>query len=256
MGVLALIQCQFFSHTLSLSSTMNVLIPQSLAVSQQNVQKLPVLYLLHGLSADHTDWVRHCSIERYAEEKGLVVVMPNVARSYYMDMKYGSPYFSFLSQELPNIICALFPVSNRREDTFAAGMSMGGYGAMKLGLRCPERFAAVASLSGGLDLASRMNGPNNYQPHELIGVFGDVTQLAGSEDDLLYLLDQLQSYDGIKPKLFQCCGTEDFLYNDNQTFKNRALQLGIDLTYEEGTGVHDWNYWEPQIRRVLDWLPL
>jgi S-formylglutathione hydrolase FrmB len=111
-------------------------------------------------------------------------------------------------------------------------------------------------LSGGLDLASRMNGPNNYQSHELTGIFGDVTQLAGSEDDLLYLLGQLQSYQGAKPKLFQCCGTEDFLYNDNQTFKNRALQLGIDLTYEEGTGVHDWNYWEPQIRRVLDWLPL
>lgn len=256
MDVLALLQCQFFSHTLSLSSSMNVLIPQSLAVSQRQVGKLPVIYLLHGLSADHTDWIRHSSIERYADEKGLVVVMPNVARSYYMDMKHGSPYFTFLSQELPEIVCSLFPVSDRREDTFAAGMSMGGYGAMKLGLRCPERFAAVASLSGGLDLVSRMNGSNNYQPHELTGIFGDVTQLAGSEDDLLYLLGQLRSYQGSKPKLFQCCGTEDFLYNDNQTFKNRARALDIDLTYEEGTGVHDWNYWEPQIRRVLDWLPL
>lgn len=256
MKTLAFIECQFFSETLCLSSSMNVLIPQSLAYSRRNTDKLPVLYLLHGLSADHTDWTRHSSIERFAGEKGLVVVMPNVSRSYYMDMEYGLPYFTFLSQELPEIVCSLFPVSDRREDTFVAGMSMGGYGAFKLGLRCPERFAAAASLSGGLDLVGRMNGPSNYRAQELKGIFGDVSKLAGSDNDLLYLLDQLESYEGNKPKLFQCCGTEDFLYKDNQTFREHALQLGIDVTYEEGHGAHDWEYWEPKIRRVLDWLPL
>lgn len=253
---MALIQCQFYSETLSLSTGINVLIPQHSALQISGSGKLPVLYLLHGLSADHTDWIRHSSIERYAEEKGIAVVMPSVGRSYYTDMKFGSPYFTFLSEELPQIVRALFPISDRREDTFVAGMSMGGYGAFKLGLSFPECYAAAASLSGGLDIVSRMNGLNNLGPHELIGIFGDVSELKGSTNDLFYLMDKLQAYDGNKPMLYQCCGTEDFLYRDNQTFRKHAIDLGIEVTYEDGRGEHDWNYWEPKIQRVLDWLPL
>jgi S-formylglutathione hydrolase FrmB len=253
---LAWIQCQFYSETLSLSTGINVLIPQHSAIQVSGSGKLPVLYLLHGLSADHTDWIRHSFIERYAENKGIAVVMPSVGRSYYTDMKYGSPYFTFISEELPTIVRALFPISDRREDTFVAGMSMGGYGAFKLGLSFPERYAAAASLSGGLDIVSRMSGPNNLQPHELIATFGDVAQLKGSGNDLFYLLDKLKAYDGNKPMLYQCCGTEDFLYQDNQTFRKHAIDLGIELTYEEGSGEHDWDYWDPKMQRVMDWLPI
>lgn len=256
MKGLALIQCQFYSETLSLSTGINALIPQHSALQISGSGKLPVLYLLHGLSADHTDWIRHSCIERYAEEKGIAVVMPSVGRSYYTDMKFGSPYFTFLSEELPQIVRALFPISDRREDTFVAGMSMGGYGAFKLGLSFPERYAAAASLSGGLDIVSRMNGLNNFQPHELIAIFGDVSELEGSTNDLFYLMDKLKAYDGNKPMLYQCCGTEDFLYQDNQAFRKRAIDLGIEVAYEDGRGEHDWNYWEPKIQSVLDWLPI
>ncbi|OAB32917.1 alpha/beta hydrolase [Paenibacillus glacialis] len=253
---MAVIQCQFYSEAINLSMGIHVIIPQNAAIQASGSAKLPVLYLLHGLSADHTDWIRHSFIERYAENKGIVVVMPSVGRSYYTDMKYGSPYFTFLSEELPEIVRALFPVSERREDTFVAGMSMGGYGALKLALSFPERYAAAASLSGGLDIVSRMNGANNFQPHELIAIFGDVAELKGSTNDLFYLLDKLKAYDGDKPMLYQCCGTEDFLYADNQTFRKYALDLGIEVTYDEGPGEHDWDYWDPQIQRVLDWLPI
>jgi len=253
---LAVIQCQFFSEAISLSMGINVIIPQHAAIEASGSGKLPVLYLLHGLSADHTDWIRHSFIERYAENKGIIVVMPSVGRSYYTDMKYGSPYFTFLSEELPKIVSALFPVSERKEDTFVAGMSMGGYGALKLALSFPERYAAAASLSGGLDIVSRMNGANNFQPNELIAIFGDVTELKGSTNDLFYLLDTLKAYNGDKPMLYQSCGTEDFLYDDNQTFRKYALDLGIEVTYDEGPGEHDWDYWDPQIQRVLDWLPI
>ncbi len=234
----------------------NVIIPQQAALKASGSGKLPVLYLLHGLSADHTDWIRHSFIERYAEDKGIVVVMPSVGRSYYTDMKYGSPYFTFLGEELPKIVRALFPISERREDTFVAGMSMGGYGALKLALSFPQRYAAAASLSGGLDIVSRMNGANNFQPNELIAIFGDVAELKGSTNDLFYLLDTLKAYNGDKPMLYQSCGTEDFLYDNNQTFRKYALDLGIEVTYDEGPGEHDWDYWDPQIQRVLDWLPI
>jgi len=253
---LAWIQCQFYSETLNLSTGITVFIPQHSAIQVSGSGKLPVLYLLHGLSADHTDWIRHSFIERYADNKGIAVVMPSVGRSYYTDMKYGSPYFTFLSEELPIVVRALFPISDRREDTFVAGMSMGGYGALKLGLSFPERYAAAASLSGGLDIVSRMNGLNNFQPNELIAIFGDVAELKGSPNDLFYLLDKLKEYDGNKPMLYQCCGTEDFLYPDNQTFRRYAIDLGIEVTYDEGYGEHDWDYWDPMIQRMLDWLPI
>lgn len=253
---MAVIQCQFYSEAISLSMGINVIIPQNAAIQASGSSKLPVLYLLHGLSADHTDWIRHSFIERYAEDKGIVVVMPSVGRSYYTDMKYGSPYFTFLSDELPKIVSALFPVSERREDTFVAGMSMGGYGALKLALSFPQRYAAAASLSGGLDIVSRMNGANNFQPNELIAIFGDVSELKGSSNDLFYLLETLKTYDGDMPMLYQSCGTEDFLYDNNQTFRKYALDLGIEVTYDEGPGEHDWDYWDPQIQRVLDWLPI
>src|SRR5213080_4930690 len=114
----------------------------------------PVLYLLHGLSDDDTIWLRRTSIERYVAPLGLAVVMPQVHRSFYTDQASGGNYWTFLSEELPELVGTLFRVSQRREDTFVAGLSMGGYGAVKWALRQPDRFAAAASLSGGLDVAA------------------------------------------------------------------------------------------------------
>ena len=111
-----------------------------------------MLYLLHGLSDDHTAWLRYTSIERYATARGLAVVMPAVHRSFYADEAHGHAYWQFVSEELPRIVAAFFRLSERPEDTFVAGLSMGGYGALKLGLHHPERFAAVASLSGAVDV--------------------------------------------------------------------------------------------------------
>ena len=114
----------------------------------------PVLYLLHGLSDDDTIWLRRTSIERYAAPLGLAVVMPQVARSFYTDEAHGNRYWTFLSEELPQLARSFFHLSDRREDTFVAGLSMGGYGALKWALHRPGRFAAAASLSGALDLVA------------------------------------------------------------------------------------------------------
>ncbi len=113
-----------------------------------------MLYLLHGMSDDHTAWLRYTSIERYAARHGLAVVMPAVGRSFYANEAHGHPYWDFLSEELPAVVGRFLRVSDRREDTFVAGLSMGGYGAFKWALRQPERFAAAASLSGALDVVA------------------------------------------------------------------------------------------------------
>src|SRR5438105_15742137 len=112
-----------YSEALGVQVNFHVLLPQ------QTRAQFPVLWLLHGLSDDHTIWLRRTSIERYAAEKNLAVVMPAAGRSYYQDMANGARYWTFLTEELPAMCRAWFPLSSRREENFAAGLSMGGYGA-------------------------------------------------------------------------------------------------------------------------------
>ena len=247
---MALIQCDFFSESLGFSTTMNVILPQPAR------ERYRVLYLLHGMSDDHTIWCRRTSIERYVDPLGLAVVMPAVHRGYYTDMAAGYRYWTFISEELPALARSFFPLSHKREDTFVAGLSMGGYGAFKLALRKPTRFAAAASLSGALDIATPSDLASDEWRPEMERIFGPLDQLAGSPNDLLHVARQFGRTKGPKPKLYQWCGTEDFLYGQNVSFRDHARTLGLDLTYEEGSGEHVWSYWDTQIQRVLEWLPL
>ncbi|HNS01376.1 MAG TPA: alpha/beta hydrolase family protein [Anaerolineae bacterium] len=247
---MALIQCDFFSETLQLGASMNVILPQPARA------RYPVLYLLHGLSDDHSTWLRRTSIERYADALGLAVVMPAAHRSFYTDMARGYRYWTFISQELPALARGFFPISHRREETFVAGLSMGGYGAFKLALSFPERFAAAASLSGALDQAGAMQQDEPAWRAEMENIYGDLDQVVGSANDTMHLAAQVARSSGPKPRLYQCCGTEDFLYGHNLRFRAHALALGLDLTYEEGPGGHDWGYWDRMIQRVLAWLPM
>lgn len=256
---MAFIQCDFFSEVLGLSTSMNVILPQP-ASGQIGMEgskasdKYPVLYLLHGLSDDHTIWARRTSIERYVASLGLAVVMPAVHKSFYTDMAKGDRYWTFVSEELPQIVRSFFPISAAREDNFVAGLSMGGYGAFKLALRCPDKFIAGASLSGALNIADLAKNRNPQRAWEY--VFGDLDKIKGSDNDLLYLAEKVAKSNGPKPMLYQCCGTEDFLYEDNIVFRDWANELGLDLTYEEESGTHEWGYWDKKIQRVLEWLPL
>ncbi len=256
---MALINCDFFSDSLGLSCSMTVIIPQNTQkqIGMKGVvkqKKHPVLYLLHGMSDDHTIWLRRTSIERYVSELGLAVVMPAVNRSYYTDMACGAKYWTFISEELLRIVHSFFPISEKREDTFAAGLSMGGYGAFKLALRQPERFAAAASLSGALDAAHLYeNWPE--RSHEMNVIFGK--KISGTDNDLVGISAKLAKSRQPKPILFQCCGTEDFLYKDNIRFRDHLRKLGCyKLQYEEGPGSHEWGYWDTNIQKVLKWLPL
>jgi S-formylglutathione hydrolase FrmB len=248
---MAFIQCDFFSNVLQLSVSINVVLPQPIRPSY------PVLYLLHGMSDDHTIWMRRTSIERYADQYGLAVIMPAVGRSFYTNMAVGYRYEAYINQELPEVAQAFFPLSNKREETFVAGLSMGGYGAFRLAFSYPERFAAAASLSGAVDIAHEQ--PVDVPEVWLIerrNIFGDLDKMAGSPHDLRYLAEKMVTSGVPQPRLYQCCGTEDFLYEQNQRFLQVARTLGLDLTYEEGPGEHEWGYWDAMIQRVLAWLPL
>lgn len=255
---MALLECSFYSEMLGFNTTMNVILPQQTTtqIGQKGAAKkerYPTLFLLHGLSDDHSIWLRRTSIERYVSELGLAVVMPQVHRSFYTDMKYGYRYWSFLTEELPQLARQFFPLSDQRKDTFVAGLSMGGYGAFKWALRKPEDIAAAASLSGALDIAGREMAQLLNNDYKL--VFGEVSP-KGTADDLMYLIQTYDQHADIKPKLYQCCGTEDFLYDENQRFREAVARTSIEYTYEEGPGSHTWDYWDKKIQDVLKWLPL
>ncbi|CAH8720172.1 esterase family protein [Paenibacillus thiaminolyticus] len=255
---MALLTCNYFSEVLGLSTAMTVILPETTAgqYGMDNLKSTEIhktLFLLHGLSDDHTIWVRRTSIERYAALKGIAVVMPQVHRSFYTDMTHGLRYWTFLTEELPAKARSFFPLSAKREDNYVAGLSMGGYGAMKWALSYPERFAAAASLSGSLDVADPALRERIREDARLIYGEGDIN---GTPNDLFCLLEQADRHPGPKPKLFQCCGTEDFLYQDNLRFREAVRHTGFEHTYAEGPGDHTWEYWDARIQDVLDWLPL
>lgn len=260
---MALMQTQFFSEVLGLSCEMNVVIPQ---LTQSQIGLVgkerdaaaghPVLLLLHGMSDDHSIWLRRTSIERYAAQYGLAVVMPAVHRSFYTDQKDGYPYFEFIAEEVPALARKFFHLSDRREDNFVAGLSMGGYGAFKLGLTHPERYAAAASLSGALDIVNVRKRSQVERNAEFTRTFGGDDDFIGSPNDLRHLATQLVASDRPRPALFQTCGTEDFLIDSNRAYRDHLKDIGLECVYEEHPGEHEWGYWDVHIQRVLDWLPL
>lgn len=261
---MALFHCNFLSKALFNNTDVTVFIP-SMVHHQIYVdepypysrdRKYPVLYLLHGHSGDHTDWVTRTNIVGYAEDRQLAVVMPSVCNSFYCDMAHGMGYWTYVSQELPLFIQSMFPVSDKREDTYVAGLSMGGYGAVKLALGRPERFASAATLSGFLDvsLVKEEDHPSFIQSYR--NAFGEADP-AGTGNDLLHVLEE-RVRAGVKlPKLYQACGTADPLYQANLNFLRKARSLNADITYVEEAGAgHEWGYWDRQIVKALDWMPL
>jgi S-formylglutathione hydrolase FrmB len=241
---------------------MEVILPQSTGQGQVGLRgsrsrpAYPVLYLLHGWSDDETIWMRRTSIERYVAELGLVVVMPRVGLSYYQNTASGMRYWDFISEELPALCQHWFPISERRDETFAAGLSMGGYGAFRLGLSQPGRFAAVASLSGALDVrrAFRRTEKDPERARKQEAIFGPGMKELGTDSDLFDLASALGSHSDPVPRFYQWCGAEDFLYQDNVRFRDHARTAGLDLTYREGSGDHSWEHWDREIKPVLEWF--
>lgn len=259
---MALLHVNFYSEVLQMSVNMDVILPQQTRsqIGMENTRregKYPTIYLLHGLSDDHTIWQRRTSIERYVSELGVAVVMPTTHRAFYTDTTYDMPYFTFVSKELPAICRDFFPnMSDKPEDTLAAGLSMGGYGAWKLALAAPDTFGAAASLSGALHMAQNNRMVTEMQTERRAfweGIFKEPLNVAGTENDLMFLAEKLKASGKPLPKLFAWCGTEDFLYEDNMYAWNKVKELGYDLTCSTSEGDHSWPYWDLHIQDVLKW---
>lgn len=255
---MALIKCNHFSYYLGMDMDMMVLLPEKR--QQQPVlregKKYPVFYLLHGHSDDCTAYIRKSLIELLVRNLDLAVVMPTAHRGFYTDAKLGHSYYSYIANELPVHVANYFPVSTRPEDTYIAGISMGGYGAMKLALAEPDRYAAVGVISGAMEIGDMKNRIESLFTvsdfyENLDRIFGTGEKEPG--DDLFQLIKRRDREGGFRPKIYQCCGREDRVYGSNIKFRDAVESLSghWDYTFEEGSGNHDWDFWNTYLPKML-----
>lgn len=256
---MAFLQVQFFSETLNVASTVNVILPEQrkgIGVDETAgcVQAPDVLYLLHGYSDDHSIWMRRTSVERYAASHNLAIIMPAVNHSFYCNEVSGERYWDYVSEELPSIMHRFFKITEDPKRTFVAGLSMGGYGAMRLALTYPERFGAAASFSGAVDLVDEIRYLSEERKENWRRVVGDLDKLENSELDTMYLMKKnanaLQ-----KPDLYVSCGTADFLYPQHCKFIPELKENGWNVVhYEKENAVHEWGFWDEQIRTFIEFI--
>ena len=251
---MAFLQIQFFSAALNVASTVNVILPevnQGIGMGSSKDERPPkVLYLLHGYSDDQSIWMRRTSVERYAASHNLAVIMPAVNHSFYCNEVCGEKYWDYVSDELPRTMHRFLRLSDKPEDTYVAGLSMGGYGAMRLALTYPDHFAAAASFSGAVDLAGIFY--QRVRGSEMDRVFGDRTEVKGSEFDTFFLMEK-NAKASHKPWLYVSCGTKDFLFDQHKAFVPALRKNGWDvISHEEPDAIHEWGFWDAQIKAFID----
>ena len=262
---MAIIEVNFISKCLMCVVTFNAIIPvDKFGPQAENAEQKPLktLYLLHGIFGNYTDWVNGTRIQAWAEANDLAVIMPSGENRFYLDdEKSGELYGEFIGKELVEFTRKLFPLSDKREDTFIAGLSMGGYGAIRNGLKYAENFGCVIGLSAALVHDTWKDADNSapiftFRRNYYEAVFGEYDKVKGSDKDPKALLLKLKEEGRPVPKMYLCCGTEDGLVTANRDFRDFLNENGVDLTYVEGPGKHDWVFWDTYIKKVLDWLPL
>jgi putative tributyrin esterase len=261
---MALIHANFFSESLGMCVACDVILPQRATkqigmAASVRADKHPTLWLLHGASDNHTIWQRRTSIERYAAPLGLAVVMPNVHLSSYADMKHGGKYYTYVSQELPRIMRAMFPLSDKREDNYIAGLSMGGAGCMKIGLNNPENYAAIGCFSAGAVNRSIKLTPERAQRMEMTYGTTNLDELQGTVEDVFGAARRILNENLPRPRIFHSIGSEDFILDSAHETRDFFTALPgnpFDYHYEEHPGAHTWEYWDEHIQDFLRFIDL
>ena len=252
---MAFINLKFYSEVLGRQTEVDVIVPQKSTQgaigieNNANAERYKVLLLLHGLSDDKSIWTRYTSVERYAAQYGIAIVCPSAEKSFYTDMYYGDKYYTHISQEVLQIVRQFLPISSKREDTFVAGLSMGGYGAIKIALKNPDKFVAAAGLSSVADIQGFMD---KHSPNLKEITFGKEEKIP-DEENLFVLAEQFKDRENT-PRIYMGVGFGDFMYQENLLLKSTFENCGYDFTYRESEGTHNWQFWDEYIQYVLKWI--
>jgi S-formylglutathione hydrolase FrmB len=231
---------------------------------------LRTIYLLHGFSGSHVDWLRGSRIEQLAMMHRIAVICPSGENSFYIDDKArGALYEQFICRELVEFTRRAFPLSKERADTAIGGLSMGGYGAIRNGFKNSDVFGSIAAFSSALitdGIAEMPDGPAGgpgpeanaspfmIPPSYFAHTFGKRDQIKGSDVDPKALAKKLIDSGAARPNLYMACGSEDFLIEPNRDLHRYLLEIGYEHLYTEGAGTHSWEYWDMHIEKALIWL--
>ncbi len=229
-----------------LSKVLDKRVATSVILPDAGTGPFAVYYLLHGLSDDNTAWQRQSRIEVYAANLPLIIVMPDGLRGYYTDNDDGPAYGRYIGEELVEMVKRNFPAKSEPSARCIGGMSMGGYGALRIALGYAGKYISANSHSGGLMSGSRDTPPTRFP--EARRIFGEHPR--GSNHDLVHLAQKAQA-EGRLPQMRIDCGRDDFLLQDNREFHQALEKLNIRHEYEEFAGNHDSNYWDEHVREAL-----
>ncbi len=236
-------------------------VPEMMMQGNKHYERpMKTLYLLHGYSGNDTDWEYNGIAEDIAFGYNLAVIMITCGNSFYLDRKAtGTKYCTYAGQEVVDYTRKLFGLSDRREDTLIGGLSMGGFGAIHTAFAYPETFGGVVALSSALIIhAIKGLKPGfedmmaNYDYYA--EVFGDLDKVEESDANPEVLYRRLKEQGKEIPPVYMAVGTEDFLYENNRIMKKFFEDNGADFIYEEGPGIHDWNFWNKYIGRGVEWV--
>lgn len=263
---MAFIQMNLLSQSLMRTVNVNVILPADKMVfpgmTPREDKPYKTLYLLHGVFGSQVDWVNGTNIQRYAEEKDLCVVMPAGENMFYVDQEKSHAFYGeFIGKELVELTRKMLPLSDKREDTFIAGLSMGGYGALRNGLKYSDTFGYAAGLSTA-NIVEGIEERTDDVPFFLEtrsfaeSFFGDLDKVAKSDKNIVWLAEKLAAEKKDLPRIFMACGYDDSLLEKNRHLRAALEKNGFDVTYMEAPGAHEWDFWNTHIKKVLEWLPL
>lgn len=262
---MAIIHLSYMSQALWRTVPVEIILPADKATREGELlpeRKFKTLYLLHGLHGSSTDWITRTNIIRWAETLDLAVVMPSGDNSFYVDREAShNRYGEFIGCELVEMTRRMFPLSDKREDTFIGGLSMGGFGAVLAGLRYPETFSRIIALSAALhifDSPDRLAGENWEFGESLFGSREAATKSINNPRVALEELVRRNKADAsvLLPQIYMAIGESDFLLESNRTYKKLFERSGAELKYIEAPGDHTWDFWDTYIHDALQWLPL
>lgn len=264
---MSLIRMELYSECLTRVTPIEVILPDVSEKRRLNNGLFPVLWMLHGATEDCTVWQRFTSLERYARDRGIAVVMPSVETSFYSNIDAGR-FFDYMTEELPRMLYSYFPLSPRREDNFIAGMSMGGHGTMKLGFSRPDLYAAmgIISCANFIDMIGDMipggkRHPLNFIRWQVFGIkndTGDLSEAHDTEHDNRYLARKASESGQPLPRIFACCGKQDGCHDDMKADLAyfASLPNPFDVVFFDSDGVHNYEFSDPWLKVLIEWLPI
>ena len=265
---MAFIKMTLMSDCLKRTVPVTVLLPaDKLALPWEEKREdkpFKTLYLLHGILGDCNDWVNGTRITRWAEENNLAVVMPSGDNAFYVDQPWAcNEYGKFIGQELVELTRKIFPLSHDREDTFIGGLSMGGYGALRNGLKYCDTFGYVVSLSGAfiIDDLPKRQGNDSWMFMDrrdfAESYFGDLDKAVKSDVNPKVIAAENVNAGKVNPKIFMACGKSDSLLKVNQNMYEDLKSKGLDISLTIDEGNHEWDFWDKYLKIAIDtFLPV